>query len=74
MDKTIVKRSKASIILETIIGGVAIVVCAAIVYLALDGQVTADLVLWSGGFIIFAAVGGLLVLILAAITGAIKGY
>jgi hypothetical protein len=74
MDKTIVERSKGSQILETIIGGVATAVCAAIVYVALAGEVTADLVLWSGGFIVVAAVGGMLFYIVAAIAGATEGY
>jgi hypothetical protein len=74
MDKTIVKRSKASLILEAVIGGLAIAVCAAIAYVAFAGEVTADLVLWGGGFIVIAAVGGALVYILAAIAGAAKGY
>ncbi|HUG45399.1 MAG TPA: hypothetical protein VMK31_02655 [Sphingomicrobium sp.] len=74
MDKTIVKRSKGSQILEIIVGAGATAASVAIIYLVLTGQLTADLALWGSGMIVASALGGLLIYILAAIAGATKGY
>ena len=70
MDKGIVKESGAAQAFQWIVGLAAAAAFILIAVLGMGQQLNANLVLWSSASIVITAAGGLLLYLVAAITGA----
>ena len=74
MDKTKVTRSKAPMVVEWVVGVAAATVLVVGGFLAIGGQLTADLVLLSSAGIVVSAGAGMVLYVVAALTGAATRY
>ena len=74
MDKTKVTRSKAPMVLEWVVGIAVAAVLLVGGSIAVGGQLTADLVLLSSAGIVVTAGAGMLLYVIAALTGAAGRY